>query len=237
MLYLIYGKDTVKSRKKLHELLDFAKKKRPDAEVFKLTSENWSEGKLDELLSSQGLFDQKYTVVLDGLFEKKDIKSFVLEKLEDMSVSEQLFFMIEPGVDAPTLKKIEKYAKQVQVFELREEKKEDKNIFSVANGLVERDRNKLWVTYLDFIENGFVPEEIHGIFFWQVKNMILAGKSKSQKESGLSPYAYTNALRGSRSYKTEELSKMSGELVQMTHRVRSGKGELGVMLEKWVLSI
>jgi hypothetical protein len=28
---------------------------------------------------------------------------------------------------------------------------------------------------------------------------------------------------------------MSRELVNMTHRVRSGEGELGVMIEKWVL--
>lgn len=237
MIYFLYGKDGIKSRKKLHELLDFAKKKRPEAEIFRLTSENWSESRLDELLSSQGLFDQKYTVVLDSLFEKKDVKSFVLEKLSEMAESEQLFFMIESGVDAPSLKKIEKWAKQVQQFEVVENKREEKSIFSVANGLVERDKRKLWVTYLEFVEKGFVPEEIHGIFFWQVKNMILAGNSKSQKDSGLSPYAYTSALRGGRNYRTEDLLKMSNELVEMTHRVRGGKGDLGVMLEKWVLGV
>lgn len=237
MIYFLYGKDGIRSRKKLHELLDFAKKKRPEAEVFRFTSENWEEGKLDELLSSQGLFDQKYTVVLDSLFEKKDIKSFVVEKLSDMAESEQLFFMIESAVDAPTLKKIEKVAKQVQEFQEKIEKKEEKNIFSVANGLVERDKKKLWMNYLDFIENGYAPEELHGIFFWQVKNMIIASLSQKQNETGLSPFAYTNALRGSRNYKTEELQKMSNDLVELTHKVRTGKGELGIMLEKWVLGV
>ena len=237
MIYFLYGKDGIKSRKKLHELLDFAKKKRPDAEVFRLTSENWSEGRLEELLSSQGLFDQKYTVVLDNLFEKKDVKSFGLEKMPEMSESEQLFFMIESSVDAPSLKKIEKYAKQVQQFDLVENKREEKSIFSVANGLVERDRKKLWVTYLEFIDKGFVPEEIHGIFFWQIKNMIIASKTKSQKDTGLSPFAYTNALRGGRNYRTEDLLKMSNDLVEMTHRVRTGKGDLGVMLERWMLGV
>lgn len=237
MIYFLYGKDGIRSRKKLHELLDFAKKKRPESEVFRLTSENWSESKLEELLSSQGLFDQKYTVVLDNLFEKKDIKSFVLERLEEMSESEQLFFMIELAVDAPTLKKIEKSAKQVQEFEPKEDKKEEKSVFLVANGLVERDRKKLWVSYLEFLDKGFVPEELHGIFFWQVKNMILASVAKKQNETGLSPFAYTNALRGSRNYKTDELQKMSQDLVEMTHRVRSGKGDLSIMLEKWVLGV
>lgn len=217
--------------------MDFAKKKRPEAEIFRLTSENWSEEKLEELLSSQGLFDQKYTVVLDNVFEKKDIKSFVLDKASEMSESEQLFFIIEPGVDAPTLKKIEKVAKQVQEFELTGERKSEYNIFAVANGLVEKDRKKLWVSYLDSIKKGSAPEEIHGIFFWQVKNMILASRAKSQGETGLSPFAYTNALRGSRNYKTEELLGMSSDLVEMTHRVRTGKGNLDTMLEKWVLGV
>jgi len=82
-----------------------------------------------------------------------------------------------------------------------------------------------------------VAEEIHGILFWQVKNMILASRADSQKETGLTPYAYKNALTGSRKYKIEELQNMSGELVNMTHRVRSGDGELEVMIEKWVLSM
>ncbi|MFZ2522040.1 MAG: hypothetical protein WAX44_01785 [Minisyncoccia bacterium] len=237
MLYLIHGKDTIRARKKLHELLDFAKKKRPEAELFKITTENWSDVQLEELLVSQGLFDPKYTVVLDNLFEKKEIKEFVLGKFLEMSESEQLFFMLEGVVDATSLKKIEKHAKQVQKFDLREDERGEYNIFSITSGLLERDRKKLWISYLDSIEKGSAPEEIHGIFFWQIKNMILASRSQSQTESGLSPFVYKNALSGTRKYKTEELVKMSGDLVDMTHRVRTGKGEMEVMLESWVLGI
>lgn len=236
MLYVIYGKDGIKSRKKLHELLDFAKKKRPEAELFRLTTENWSEDRLEELLSSQGLFDQKYTVVLDSLFEKKEIKIFVLEKLPEMQESGQLFFMIDSSLDSPSLKKIEKYAKQVQKFE-KEERREEYNIFSVTTGLLERDRKKLWISYLDSLRKGFAPEEIHGIFFWQIKNMILASKAKSQGETGLTPFAYKNALTGTRKYRTEELLKMSNQLLGMTHSVRAGEGDIDIMLEKWVLGI
>ena len=59
MLYLIYGTDTHKARKKLHELLDIAKKKRPDAEVFKNTSENASDSQFVQLLVAQGMFQPK----------------------------------------------------------------------------------------------------------------------------------------------------------------------------------
>ena len=234
MLYFLYGTDTHKARKKLHELLSSAEKKRPDAELYKLTTENWSESKFDELLVSQGLFEQKYTVVLDNLFEKKDSKNYVLEKLDEMNSSEQIFLVLEAAVDAPSLKKIEKSSKQAQEF-TRPEKKQSFNIFSITNGLLAKDKKELWVSYLDFLNKGAVAEEIHGIFFWQIKNMMIASRAGSQTETGLSPYVYKNALTGARKYTTEELRQMSSQLVDMTHRVRQGEGELEVMLEKWIL--
>lgn len=237
MLYLIYGTDTHKARKKLHDLLDLAKKKRPEAELFKITTENFSETQLDELLVSQGLFEQKYTTVLDNVFEKKDFKEYVLSKVEEMASSEQIFLMLEGTVDASSLKKITKHAKQVQDFTKVESKKPTINIFAVTDGLVQKDKKKLWTSYVDFTQKGIPPEEIHGILFWQVKNMILASRAKDAKDSGLSPYAYKNALSGGRNYKTEELLGMSSSLVNMTHRVRQGEGDLNVMLERWVLEL
>lgn len=235
MIYLIYGTDTHKARQKLHELLDIAKKKRPDAELFKITSENWSDSQFEELLVAQGLFQPKYTVVLDNVFEKKDFKAFVVERLKEMAESEQIFLILEGNVDAATLKKIEKNAKQVQEFAKKEAKRPDFNIFSITDGLLNKDKRELWVSYLSAIYKGSAPEEIHGIFFWQVKNMILASRAGSQVETGLSPYVYKNALTGGRKYKLDELLTMSSDLVEMTHKVRQGEGELGIMLEKWVL--
>lgn len=237
MLYVIYGGDTHKARAKLHDLLDLAKKKRPEAELFKLTTENWSEVQFDELLIGQGLFEQKYTTVLDNLFEKKDIKSYVMERLEGMKESDQIFLMLESSIDAVSLKKLEKFSEKVQVFEKAENKKPSLNIFSITDGLVQKDKKKLWISYVDLLGNGAVAEEIHGILFWQVKNMILASRAGSATETGLSPFVYKNALTGARNYKNKDLQKMSSELVDMTHRVRQGKGDLEVMMEKWVLGL
>ena len=238
MLYVIYGSDTHKARAKLHDLLELAKKKRPDAELFKITTENWSDTQFDELLVAQGLFEQKYTTVLDNLFEKKDVKSYVMDKLEEMKSSEQIFLMLESSIDAASLKKLEKFSEKVQVFEKKEDvRNRALNIFTITDGLVQKDKKKLWISYIDLLGQGAVAEEVHGILFWQVKNMILASRAGSATETGLSPFVYKNALTGARNYKTEDLQKMSGELVTMTHRVRQGKGELEVMIEKWVLGL
>ncbi len=237
MFYFLYGTDTHKARRKLHELLKLAKDKRPEAELFKITSENWSEGQFDELLIARGLFEQKYTVVLDSLFERKEIKEYVLERLQNLAESEQIFLMLESKVDSATIKKIEKQAKQVQEFEKKEDKKPAVNIFSITDGLVKKDKKRLWISFTDLLSQGVEAEELHGILFWQVKNMILAAKTKNAKDSGLSPFAYTNALSGSRNYKVDELTKLSSELVEMTHAVRQGKGDMDMMLEKWILMV
>ncbi|MES3004993.1 MAG: hypothetical protein V4690_02690 [Patescibacteria group bacterium] len=234
MIYFLYGTDTHKSREKLHELLLLAEKKRPSAELFKLTSENCNEVTLQELANSQGLFEKKYTVVLDNVFENKELKEVVLGMLESFQKSEQIFLVLEGGATADTVKKFEKYSEKVQKFE-KTEKKQNINPFFVTDGILERDKKELWVSYLKALSMGIEPEEIHGIFFWQVKNMILASRSSSQTETGLAPFPYKNALRGSRKYKTEELQNMSADLVNMTHKVRTGAGDMEVMLEKWIL--
>ncbi len=236
MFYVVYGQDREKSRKKLHDLLALAQKKRPDAEIFKINSENWSEAQFDELLGSQGLFEQKYTVVLDYVFEIKDAKQYVLDRLDLMKESNQIFLVLEGSIDAQSLKKIKEKAEQVQEFIKQESKKDLPNIFSVANGLIDKDKKKLWISYIDFVSRGVAPEEIHGIFFWQIKNMLIASQS-NPAESGLSPFVYKNTQSGAKKYSQEKLKELSNSLVEMTHRVRQGEGELGIMLEKWVLEI
>jgi DNA polymerase III delta subunit len=237
MLYFLHGTDTYKSRAKLHELLTTLTKKRPDSEVFKITSENWSDVQFEELLVSQGLFDQKYIVVLDNLFEKKDVKDFVLDRIDTTKDVEHVFLMLEGKTDAASLKKIEKVAVKVQEFVKPESHKESFNIFGITDSLVRKDKKSLWVTYVDLLGHGAVAEEIHGVLFWQVKNMLLASKASSQQDTGLSPFVYKNALTGARNFTEQELEKFSSQLVDMTHRVRAGDGELEVMMEKWLLTI
>ena len=237
MFYFLYGTDSRKARKKLHELLDLAQKKRQGAEIFKITTENWSEGQLDELIVSRGLFEQKYTVVLDNLFERKEIRDYILDRLQSVANSEQIFLMLEGKIDMPTLKKVESKAKQVQEFVKNEDKKQEPNIFSVTDGLLQKDKKRLWISYIDLLGKGSGAEEIHGILFWQIKNMILATKTKNLSEAGLSPYVYKNSLTGSRKYKEDELLEMSSDLVGMTHKVRQGQGDLEIMLEKWILTL
>src|ERR1035437_6471893 len=193
MIYFLHGNDTKSSRKKMHEILQGLFVKRPNSEVFKITSENWSGEQFDELLGAQGLFEKKYIVVLDFILSQKDIKEFVLEKLLEMKEAEHWFLILDGKVDSTTAKKIEKFSYKSQEFEKTESKKESPIIFTITDKLLARNKKQLWVCFVGLIEQGIPAEEIHGVLFWAVKNMIIASLADSQKESGLAPFSYSKA--------------------------------------------
>src|SRR6266404_389920 len=114
MYYFLHGKNTEEARKKLKSLVETLHGKRPDAEIFRMHDENWTEVQFDELLVAQGLFDQKYIIVLDSLFDVADAKERILERAKDMKESDNVFLILEGDTDKKTLDKISKYAEKVQ---------------------------------------------------------------------------------------------------------------------------
>ena len=145
----------------MHEVLKSLSAKRPNSEIFKITTENWNEGQFNELLESQGLFDKKYIVVLDFLFSNKEIGEVVLKELKKMQEAEHWFLILDGKADTATVKKIEKVAYKTQEFNLKETKKESPIVFSITDKLLNRDKKKLWISYIDLIEQGILAEEIH----------------------------------------------------------------------------
>lgn len=241
MLYFLYGTDTTKARAKLHELLDTLQKKKPDAALFRVESEQWNDAQFEEFLGGQGLFSQKYIVVLDRVFENADAKTTAIGKLKEIAESDNVFMFIESAVDAASLKKIEKHAQKTQEFE---EKKsagaagtQPFNIFSLTDAFGTRDKKKLWVLYQQALASGSQPEEIHGILFWQLKSMIVAAESGSAAESGLKPFVYQKSKGFAARFSRDELRSLSGAFIDIYHNARRGISEMDVALEKFILSI
>ncbi len=238
MLYFLHGTDSKKSREKLHELTETLHKKKPDAELFKIESEQWDSARFEELLGGQGLFENKYIVVLDKVFENEEAKEAVVEMLKEIAESDNVFIFLEGHVDAPTLKKIEKHAQKTQEFEEKEKTAPKTfNIFSLTDAFGRRDKKQLWVLYEQALASGSEPEEIHGILFWQLKSILTAVSAKSASESGLKPFVFQKASGFARNYSREELQKMSGRFVEIYHNARRGISEMEIGLEKFILGM
>lgn len=250
MIYLLYGNDVHTSRKKLHRLLDGLFKKRPDAEYFHVTPENISEFSIEELISSQGLFEHKYIVVLDNLFEDKEQRDVILKVLKEMQKAEHVFIFLEEKLDKKTITKFEKYAEKIQEFTKVESggrkfgvvgggelDLEKFNIFNMTDALGNKNKKSLWVLYQKAKRHNIPAEEIHGILFWQVKSMLLTLRSGNAKEAGLNPFVFNKSKGFLKNYSSKEMQSLSQELIELSHDARRGIHEFDTALERFILAL
>ncbi len=219
MIYLYHGTDIQKIIKKSHELIDSLKKKKPDASFFKIDSEHFSIAMLDEYIGGQGLFSNKYIVLLDRLSENKEIKEEFISKIKEISESENIFIIIEGKLDKATLSKIEKKAEKVVAFEIEEKNKikKDNNVFAIADAIGKKDKKTAWIMYREAIDRGEVVEALHGMVFWKIKTLILSG--------------------GNSVWSKSDLLKVLDELITIYHEARRGRYELESRFEGFILGI
>ena len=257
MFFLFYGTDKIKARGQAHKVLSAGKKKHDQAEFFKLTSENFTENKLDELIMSQGLFYSGSIILADNLCETKEVSEILLKRLKEVKSSPNFFVFLEGELNKKEIEKFEKYAEKVEKFvkpfkklTKKEElalKGEKIDFFDFANSLGERNKKKLWSLYQEALAEEVNSEEVHAMFFWQVKAMLSALMSKDAKEAGLNPYVYSKAKVYAKNFHTHKnvlasdcemvLKYLSQQLFDMYHLAHRGKVDFAVALERFILEL
>lgn len=235
MIFLIYGTDTIRARDRARQLVSVLRNKKPDAGYVEL-EEKTERGKLEELFASQGLFGPKLVVFADGLLSKAEGRDLVVEKIPKLAGSENIFIFLEGKLEAKTVSVFKKWAEKAECHD-KLEKKPDFNIFSLADYLGRKDKKNLWVSYQEALRRGVAPEEIHGTLFWQVKTLLIAGRSENISDSGLKPYSWTKAKSALRNWKEEELQNLASNLVEIYHQARRGEYELDTALERVILDL
>lgn len=238
MIYFLYGKDTERARLKFDGLIGGLLKKKQNATLFRLNDLSWDEDYLNELVGGQGLFEKRYIVALNNTFLNKEAKEYILDCLEEMADSENIFIFLEEDIDKNTLEKIEKFAEKVQEFMLKtKEEKTFFNIFAITDALGERDRKKTWVLYQKALADGLVAEEVFWRIVWQVRAMLASSGSSNANEAGQKPFVYSKSSRAAKNYSKEELTELSSDLTKLYHDSRRGITEFDIGLERLVLSI
>ena len=238
MLYLIYGTNIEKAREKSRALYDALREKKPDASAGTLTMENVTPEKIEELTQTQGLFENKQIIYMDRTLENKDVREVMLDKIDAIADSPNIFIFFEGKLTKEVLKKLEKRAEKVTEYESDTEKpKEVGSFFALADALGARDKKRFWTLYRDAIDREAVPEEIHGILFWQVKALALAEKTATAGEAGLNPFVYSKAKRYVSNFKKGEIDALVSRLVHMYHNAHRGKIDFERELEKLALDI
>lgn len=244
MIYLLHGADTDKSRAKMHELVDSLRAKKPDAAYFKMDEEHWNQAELEEYCGGQGLFENKLIIVLDHLLDNEEIAPVLLEQIEVIAASPNIFIILEGKLDNDSLKKFVGHAEKVQEFEetsaqkaATAKSKERFNVFSLAEALGKRDRKNLWVLYRRALLENISPEEIHGTLFWQAKSIALARQAKSAREAGMKDFPFSRAKVYANNFSKQESSELLNKLIHMSHDSRRGLLDISLALEEFSLTI
>ena len=225
-------------RKDIEKLLAVLRKKQPDAEVIRMEEGAFDAVFLDEIISSQGLFSPKYILIIENVDLKDEKNESLIEKLPLMKESEHAFLLSFEKVLADAKKKLEKYSYEYKAYEKKESFLKSKGSdFEMADRLGERDVVGLWQLFARKVTDEVGPEEMHGMFVWQVKGMLLALKTTSAKEANMNEYPYTKAKRYAKNFSQKELEELLFQLIKMYDEAHSGKADLKVELERWVLAL
>ncbi len=231
MIYFLHGTNKDKARQKAHELYEGLLKKKPDASLYKIESDKWDDADFGAKIESQGLFENKFIVFLDNVFQNKEAKEYILKQIKEVADSQNIFIFLEGKVDKASLTKIEMHAAKAQTFESSkgEARKfgmgaagtlslKDFNIFSLTDVFARRDKKSLWILFVKAKGFNIPAEEIHGVLFWKLKQMLLNPMS-------------------AKNFTLAELKNLSMKMVEIYHQAHRGKYELDSALEQMILAL
>jgi len=242
MLYTFHGSDTTSGLKKARTLIDSLRAKKPDASYVSVEAGQWTPSVIEEHLGGQGLFSKAYIIFLDRVTENAEAKDAIADFAEPMNESANIFIVLEAKLNVGLKKAFEKHATKVvecedqKMAENKAFKREEFNIFALADALGSRDRFKAWSIYRQAIDRGLEVESIAGTIFWQIKSMILARDAKSASESGLSPFVFMKAKKGAGNYSVEELNGNLARIISIYHDAHRGKVDGELALERFLLA-
>jgi DNA polymerase III delta subunit len=246
MLYVFCGPDIAQSHEKSQKLIGSLRAKKPDAAFEQVTADNWSSALIENHLGGQGLFSNKYIVLLDRVTENEEAKEKLADFNEPMNESPNIFIVLEGKLNADLKKSFEKYAAKVVVssessVNLKGSKvysgKPEFNVFALGDAVGSRDGIKAWAVYRQAVDIGLESEGILGTLFWQVKSMIMARDAKSAGESGLSPFVFSKSKRYAENYSEVELRNLLSGLITLYHDGHRGLRDLELATERLMLGV
>ena len=228
MLLLFTGDDAVRAKAE-------AAKRVKGREVVRLGEGGEPLENLPTYLEQRGLFSPHTAVIADRPMDTAEQKEFVLEHAEACKQSDTLVILIQPDLDTPTQKKLEKYS-EVETFEIKRQAEAFvPNSFALVDAVQVGDKKRAWILYRQLIASGVSAEEVHGALAWAARGVVLASKTKSASEAGMKPFPYGKAKDVARKIGPQCAEVQSAELVRLYHDARLGRGSLEDLLEMYLL--
>ncbi len=239
MIYAFIGKDRQQVFAKAEALVEKLHQKKPDAEIFNIEAEEWGSDTALKFSASQGLFEKKFIVVIKDVFAQTETLETFFDHAPALKESESIFIVVDGELSAAHMKKLEKVAEKVQTIEdaakSPQNPAQEVNVFGITDALGSGNTLRAWNLYNEARVQGSEPEQIHGILWWYVKNLLLAAQSKSAVEAKVNPYVFSKAQAALKKLGTPTVRAYADSLVSMYHNSRKGETDLGLEIEKFIV--
>jgi len=170
MIYLFAG-DDIPNRLSAYET--FIKSVPSEAEIFKFNRNDFNPDQIGSFYSGARLFGKKSTVVFLNFCEYEETRIFILGKLSLMADSGNFFVFVEGKLTKDILDAFKKARAELNIFELPKIRLEKFDNFLVANAFGAKDKLNLWIYFRQALDRGVVMEELAGVLFWKIKDMLL----------------------------------------------------------------
>ncbi len=240
MIYAFIGTDRQEAHAKAEALVAKLHQKKPDAEIFHLEQEQWNSDNALRFSASQGLFEKKFIVVIKDVFARAETLEVFFDHADALKESESIFIVVDGELSAAHIKKLEKFAEKVQTIEeskndQQKAPQQENNIFALTDALGAGNTLRAWNLYNEARAHGSEPEQLHGILWWYVKNLMLTLSSASAAEAKINPYVFSKAQAAAKKLGAYNVRKYADSLVSMYHNSRKGETDLGLEVEKFIV--
>ncbi len=179
-------------KNKLRDYEKFIKSIPTGVEVFSVSRNDFDPIRIESFYSGASLFFVLSAVIFQNIFEFEETRDFILEKLKSMGESANLFIFLEGKLNKSILDAFKKAlsadqqtAPFINIFELSKERKEKFDNFLVANAFERKDKLNMWIYFRQAIDKGVGMEELIGVLFWKIKDMLLRKNFSKFSESEL----------------------------------------------------
>ncbi len=237
MIYLFSGSDQNTLRAHADTLIKSLRERQRDASYFRIVSDEFDEAFLEELIAGQGLFAPKALVFLDLLSRDKDTFDVVVNSVDEIADSENVFVILEQPLSQKHEEKLASGATKHIKLNLKEAGTKEVNVFQLTDALGRRDKKQGWVLFHEALTNGKAPEEIHGAVTWFVRSVLASSTAASASEAGLKPFVFTKSKKAAQNFSHEELRELSRWCATMSETERHGGSTLAEELERMILSL
>lgn len=237
MLAVIYGTDSDARKTKRDLFISSIRKQHSDANLISITAPDVPPIFISETLYASDLFGTHRIIILSFPLQGPLVEAELSQILENVQKRDDVsVLVIEEKLLKADIEFYKKYTKDITPCELVKKGSPVKSFFTLSDAIVARDKKKVWSEYRKAIDANATEEELAGLMFWALKNVLLVLSGATVTEAGLHPFVYQKTKANMSAWNKIDLHNALKALTETVHDSRRFGFDAEVSLEQFILT-